>query len=147
MKRASLFARFLALCIDLAILSMLNTLVFISVLAGYISGAGGLSLNNVLSNSGLLLKMFFLFSIFIVMFYFTYLNMEGRSTAGKSIFKIKVLKSDGTELGYLRSFSRFIMYILSASFFFTGFIMAFFFKGNTLHDMLTDTRVVVEEEL
>ncbi len=145
MKRAPLFARFLALCIDWVILSILCALIFIAVLTGYISGANGSLLQNILSKSGLLLKMFLLFAIVVVGFYFTYLNMNGRATAGKSLFRIKVLKSDGTELGFIRSFTRFVMYIFSVLVFFSGFIIAFFLKGKTLHDILADTRVIEEE--
>jgi len=93
----------------------------------------------------LLFKTFMLCSIFIITFYFTYLTMKGRSTVGKSIFKIKVMKSDGAELGFLRSLSRFTVYVFSASAFFIGFIMALFLRGRALHDILADTQVVEEE--
>jgi uncharacterized RDD family membrane protein YckC len=145
MKRASVFVRFLALCIDWVILSIFSMLVFISVLTGYVFGSGGSLLNEINTKFGLLLKTFILTSLVIITFYFTYLTMKGRSTAGKSIFKIKVLKNDGTELGFLRSLSRFIMYVLSASIFFIGFIMAVFLRGKTLHDVLADTQVIEEE--
>jgi uncharacterized RDD family membrane protein YckC len=145
MKRASVFVRFLALCIDWIILSSFSILVFISVLTGYVFGAGGSIFNEINIKFGLLLKTFILSSIAIITFYFTYLTMKGRTTAGKSIFKIKVLKNDGTELGFLRSFFRCAVYALSASFFFTGFIIAAFLKGKTLHDILADTQVIEEE--
>jgi uncharacterized RDD family membrane protein YckC len=145
MKRASIFARFLALCVDWFILSIFSILVFVSVLAGYIFGSGGSLLDGIDIKLWLLFKTFMLCSIFIITFYFTYLTMKGRSTVGKSIFKIKVMKSDGAELGFLRSLSRFTVYVFSASAFFIGFIMALFLRGRALHDILADTQVVEEE--
>lgn len=145
MKRASIFARFLALCVDWFILSIFSILVFISVLAGYIFGSGGSLLDGIDTRLGLLFKIFMLCSIFIITFYFTYLTMKGSSTVGKSIFNIKVLKRDGAELGFLRSLSRFTVYVFSASAFFIGFIIALFMRGRTLHDILADTQVVEEE--
>ncbi|MCX5818286.1 MAG: RDD family protein [Proteobacteria bacterium] len=146
MKRASIFARFLALCVDWFILSIFGILVFVSVLAGYIFGSGGSLLDGIDTRLGLLFKTFIFCSIFIITFYFTYLTMKGRSTVGKSIFNIKVLKGDGAELGFLRSLSRFTVYVFSASAFFIGFIMALFLRGRALHDILADTQVVEEEQ-
>jgi uncharacterized RDD family membrane protein YckC len=145
MKRASIFARFLALCVDWFILSIFSILVFISVLAGYIFGSGGSLLDGIDARLGLLFKTFIFCSIFITTFYFTYLTMKGRSTVGKSIFKIKVMKRDGTELGFLRSLSRFTVYVFSVSACFIGFIIALSLRGRTLHDILADTQVIEEE--
>jgi len=145
MKKASIFARFLALCVDWFILSIFSMLVFISVLTGYIFGSGGSLFDGIDTRMGLLFKTFIFCSVFIVTFYFTYLTMKGSSTIGKSIFKIKVLKRDGAKLGFVRSLFRFTMYVFSASAFFIGFIMAIFMRGRALHDILADTQVVEEE--
>jgi uncharacterized RDD family membrane protein YckC len=142
MKRASIFVRFLALSIDIFILFLFYIMVFISALAGYVSGMEELSFSNLFG----FFPVFLYSSSFISLFYFTYLNMNGGVTVGKRAFGIKVVRRDGTELGFLRAFLRSVSYIFSASIWCMGFIMAFFLKGRALHDIIADT-VVVEEEL
>jgi uncharacterized RDD family membrane protein YckC len=142
MKRASIFVRFLALSIDIFILFLFYIVVFISALAGYVSGVEVLSFSNLFG----FFPVFFYSSSFISLFYFTYLNMNGGMTVGKRAFGIKVVRRDGTELGFLRAFLRSVSYVFSASIWCMGFIMAFFLKGRALHDIIADT-VVVEEGL
>jgi len=145
MKRASIFARFLALFIDCVILLIFCKLVFLAVFGGYATGAGASFLQGMYEKYGLLVRISVLSSLLVVAFYFTYLTMKGRATIGKTLFKIKVLRTDGSEIGLSRSFFRCIFYVLSALPLFIGFAMALFFRGSTLHDMLADTRVVEEE--
>jgi uncharacterized RDD family membrane protein YckC len=142
MKRASIFVRFLALSIDIFILFLFYIMVFISAFAGYAFGMEVLSFSSLFG----FFPVFFYSSFFISLFYFTYLNMNGGMTVGKRAFGIKVVRRDGTELGFLRAFLRSVSYIFSASIWCMGFIMAFFLKGRTLHDIIADT-VVVEEGL
>lgn len=146
MKRAPLFLRVLAFLLDLGFLFFVCLLLFISGLAGYMSGA-----EPVRSFSGFLLKfwgffpVFFFFSSFLFLFYFTYLSAHGESTFGKSVFRMSVVRRrDGETIGFGRSLLRALFYWVSAFPLFAGFLVAFLLKGRSLHDMLTGTMVIRE---
>jgi uncharacterized RDD family membrane protein YckC len=148
MKNASIFDRFIALCIDMMIISFSSVIVMIVAFVGYSVGAERLTFPG--------LSAIFLFSLaiasFIFIFYFTYLTMDEGMTVGKMVFRIRVIRRDGMGLGvkpgFFRSLVRTISYVISASVWFLGFIMAFFLHGRTFHDIVAGTRVVsIEEDL
>ena len=143
MKRAPIFFRFLALSIDLLVLSFFCVIAFIFAFAGYLSGIDEFALLNI----SVPFLIFLLSSSFIFLFYFTYLTMDGGMTVGKSIFRIKVVRRDGMEVDLFRSLLRSVFYVLSASICFIGFFMALFLKGKALHDIVADTRVIKGETL
>ncbi len=146
MKKAPLLLRSVAFMLDLGFLFFVCLLLFLSGLAGYVSGAGPSR-----SFPGFLLKLreflpvFFFFSSFLFLFYFTYLNAHGESTIGKGLFRIKVVRrKDGEPISLGRSFLRAVFYCISAFPFFAGFFLAFLLNGRSLHDMLAGTMVVRE---
>ena len=147
MNRAPVSARFIALLIDIVIVTFFSGMIFVAALAGYRAGFGQLTF---LSLSGIIL-LCPLFSLLVFLFYFTYLTMEQGMTIGKSALGIRVVvRSDfgneETGPGFLRSLTRTAAYFLSASTCFLGFFMAFFLKGITLHDIIAGTRVVLVHE-
>ncbi len=146
MKRAPIFDRFAALVIDAGIIAFFSVAVFVVAFLGYGIGTDditlrGLSVIFLISSSGGLL---------IFLFYFTYLTMDNGATIGKHIFKIRVIKRGAVgfdvQPGFTRALVRTAAYAASASVCFLGFIMAFFFRGRTFHDIVAGTQVVTVEE-
>jgi uncharacterized RDD family membrane protein YckC len=147
MNRAPVSARFVALLIDIVIVTFFSGMIFVAALAGYRAGYGQLTF---LSLSGIIL-LCPLFSLLVFLFYFTYLTMEQGMTIGKSALGIRVVAgrdfgNEETGPGFFRSLVRTAAYFLSASICFLGFFMAFFLKGITLHDIIAGTSVVVAHE-
>lgn len=142
MTRASVFARLFAFIIDLFILFVVYMLLLAAAFFGHMVWLESLSY----ALLSLRLMEFFpvlsIFFLFVVLYYFTYLTAEGEQTIGKTIFGIRVVTSHGENLGRVRAFFRCICYGFSAAPLFLGFLMAFFFRGNALHDILCRTKVV-----
>ncbi|MCY1445802.1 RDD family protein [compost metagenome] len=68
---------------------------------------------------------------------------RGGATLGKMAVGIKVVRSDGERITFLRGVGRYFGFILSSLTLFIGFIMAAFTeRKQALHDMLCDTLVV-----
>ena len=65
-------------------------------------------------------------------------------TLGKKIVGIKVIRMDGSPLGFGLAIGRFFAFVLSFSVMYIGCIMAAFDKkhAKALHDMICNTRVV-----
>jgi uncharacterized RDD family membrane protein YckC len=141
MRKASIFIRLLAFLIDILLLSFLMCLVFIATMAGYALSHGSFSISQI---SGLLLFSVS-GSVLLCIFYFTYLTMEGGATVGKSIFQLKVVRPDGKGLNFCRAFVRSISYPLSISFWVISLLIALFFEGRMIHDIMAGSRVVEEE--
>ena len=80
-------------------------------------------------------------------FYNIYFLGKNGATLGKRMVKIKVIRMDGSALGYGLATGRFFAYILSFCTMYIGFIMALFDKeyARTLHDRICKTRVVYAE--
>lgn len=142
MTRASGFARLSAFMVDLAFLFIVQLLLFAAAVVGHTlwneSASFTLLSTRLIEFSPVLTLAF----VFVVLYYFTYLTADGEQTIGKSIFGIRVVTKGGENMGRVRAFMRCICYWLSALPFFLGFLMAFVFKGNALHDILCRTMVV-----
>ena len=141
MRKASIFVRLLAFSIDILLLAFFMCLVFIATITGYALSPGSFSLSQIswlllLSVSG---------SALLCIFYFTYLTMEGGATVGKNIFQLKVVRPDGKGLNFCRAFIRSISYPLSLSFWLISLLIALFFEGRMIHDIIAGSRVVEEE--
>ena len=142
MTRASVFARFFAFMIDLFFLFIVHMLLIAAAFSGHMVWMESRShalLSIRLIEFSPVLSFFFLF---VVLYYFTYLSAEGEQTIGKSIFGIRVVTKEDENLGRVRAFFRCICYGFSALPLFLGFLMAFLFRGNALHDVLCGTKVV-----
>ena len=82
---------------------------------------------------------------FMVVFLFYYTFFHGRfgATLGKMVCRIRVVRSDGSPIGYGRAFGRYWGYLLSGMVCYIGYLMAAFdSEKRSLHDRLCDTRVV-----
>ncbi|HPA50641.1 MAG TPA: RDD family protein [Thermoanaerobaculia bacterium] len=74
-----------------------------------------------------------------------YIVLHGRSgqTLGKRLMRIRVVRADGSPLGFGKATSRFFADMLSSMTLFIGYLMAAFDEEHrALHDRLCDTRVV-----
>jgi len=84
---------------------------------------------------------------FCVIFSITYTTLflgKYGATIGKMLFRIKVIHSDGSRIGYLKALERYVVEYLSGLTLFLGYLMALFDDQNrTLHDRICNTKVVV----
>lgn len=146
MRRAAPAARFLAFVIDVVFLWCAAVLTTGSIITGYFLGAERVSFRDPVALGLVFGLVFFLSNLVLSLFYFTYLTSGGARTMGKEVFKIRVVRRrDEGNVGWGRAFARTCACALSAFPFFLGFLMAFFFRGRALHDILAGTKVVREE--
>ncbi len=142
MKRAGFFTRFMAFALDLFILFLISMVTLAAVIAGYTIGEGGCSLYSLFDGMSIIFTVSMMSSVFVSIFYFTYLSGKEGSTIGKKIFSIKVVRINNLDIDLSTSFLRSLSYILSASVFFLGFLMTPIFKGRALHDFIAKTHVI-----
>ena len=143
MRNAGLFARLFAFIIDGLIISLFAGLItFVITLISDID----LALSNqhiaVVSQTASLILAFSL--TFLEFFYFGLLWGIYGKTFGMSIFDIKVVRTDGTAIGFWRAGLRgTVGYWLSGLIFGIGYIWAAFdIRRQALHDKIFDTLVV-----
>ncbi|GMV94788.1 MAG: hypothetical protein AMXMBFR82_45660 [Candidatus Hydrogenedentota bacterium] len=92
---------------------------------------------------GLLIALLYLLSFAIPMAYETYFIGKMGQTPGKMVCGIKVVRSDGDSLTYLRAFGRHWAKYLSYLICYIGvIIVAFDDEKRGLHDHICDTRVI-----
>lgn len=84
--------------------------------------------------------------LFSILYYALFVGKYG-ATPGKMICKIKIIRMDGTDVGYGIGFGRYFAKLLSFLILYIGYIMAFFDKkyAQALHDRICKTRVIVVE--
>jgi uncharacterized RDD family membrane protein YckC len=138
----SVFARLFALIIDLLFLSLVHALLIAVAMAGHALALPSGSFTPLFEGLRGFSPVLSLAFLFVVLFYFTYLTADGEQTIGKSVFGIRVVTRDGGNLGRVRAFIRCAGYVVSAVPFFLGFLMAFIFRGRSMHDILCGTMVV-----
>lgn len=69
-------------------------------------------------------------------------NLSG-GTVGKRLMGLRVVRRDGSPLGFVRSLARAVGYLLSTPFFNFGFVIALFHpESRALHDILSGALVV-----
>jgi uncharacterized RDD family membrane protein YckC len=142
MTRASVFVRFFALLVDLVFLFIVHSLILAAAALGLLLGPESTSYASASSAVRHFSSVPFLASLFVFVYYFTVMTADGDRTIGKRLFGIRVVTRDGHEFGRIRAFVRCFCYAISAFPFFIGFLMAFLFRGRSLHDILAGTMVV-----
>lgn len=97
----------------------------------------------------LVIPFFFLapLSVVVSFFYFPIYNASRlKGTPGKYIMGLTVTNLDGSQISFKTSIIRHLMFFVSSSFFFVGYMLFFFTeKKQTLHDYVADTIVIREE--
>ena len=89
-----------------------------------------------------------LFSLIISITYYAGLHSsKHQATIGKMALDMRVVKTDGTRITFLRGVGRYFSSFLSGLIFMIGYIIAAFDKRKqALHDKLADTMVLVVNE-
>ena len=77
-----------------------------------------------------------------LIFYFTYLTMNGGATVGKRFFQLRVLRQDGSGLNAGRAFMRTMIYPLSLTLWFVNVLSALLLDGRMIHDIVVGSWVV-----
>ena len=114
-----------------------------TIIDGVIAGAlyiSGILLLRQLTLSNWFTIYFLLFLVYI--FYFTWPISKFAQTPGFKLMKIRVIKTDGTNLGFMAAFLRYVLKTV------LGIISILFYGLNPqrqmLHDMVVDSIVVNE---
>lgn len=132
---ASFGIRFGAKILDGIILWVVN--IGLSVVAGMATGVSGGEPNIPMLIASVVV------SLLLNIGYGTFFIGKFGATPGKMACKIKVVRPDGSPLGYGRAFGRIFAEILSGMICYIGYIMANFDEEKrSLHDRICDTRVI-----
>ena len=88
--------------------------------------------------------LYYVISLAIPLFYMAWMHSSAnQATLGKMAVGIKVVRSDGERISFLRAFGRYFAYMLSSLLLMIGLIMAAFTeRKQALHDFMCDTLVV-----
>lgn len=142
MVYASFGKRFIALIIDLLIISV------ISGILGTVFGVGSAeSIQAMAAGDFTAMASVFASSSLLNLFYFALMeSSEKQATVGKMAMKMIVVEKDGSRISIIRGAIRYIGKIVSGFILCFGFIMAAFTsKKQGLHDMIASTYVITEE--
>ncbi|MGH7885905.1 MAG: RDD family protein [Thermodesulfobacteriota bacterium] len=135
---ATIKSRFLAFIIDLLLVVLIS-------LGAFIFGLRQITLDYSYDIDELffiLVQIYFIL-VFFASTYFLFLLGYSGKTIGKMLLKIKVVKEDGSDIGYYISMKRWIGSILSAIPLFLGFLWIIFNdKKQSLHDKFAKTLVI-----
>ena len=134
---AGFWKRFAAYFLDSIVVAIIN--VPVSLVFNLIGAASG---NETLA---VVLSMVAMLGGFVIGigYYAGFHASKGGATLGKMAVGIKVVRSDGERITFLRGVGRYFGFILSSLTLMIGFIMAAFTeRKQALHDMLCDTLVV-----
>lgn len=127
--------RLAAKVLDGIILWVVN--IGLSVVIGMATGGGGSEPNIPM------LIMSIVVSLVLNIGYGVFFIGKFGATPGKMACKLKVVRADGTPLGYGRAFGRMFAEILSGMICYIGYIMAHYDEEKrALHDRICDTRVI-----
>jgi len=138
--QASTESRIAALFIDFGILNILSLacLCCALLISGYKIDRSLLELKEVI------IPVYFIL-LFLSTSYFVVMQGFGGSTIGKLILRLKVVKKDGLDIGYLDSFIRFVGYFISSIPAFLGFLWSYIDSNSQAwHDKIAGT-VVIEK--
>ncbi|TDJ09177.1 MAG: RDD family protein [Deltaproteobacteria bacterium] len=138
--QASAESRIAAFFIDFGILNILSLacLCCALLISGYKIDRSLLELKEVI------IPVYFIL-LFLSTSYFVVMQGFGGSTIGKLILRLKVVKKDGLDIGYLDSFIRFVGYFISSIPVFLGFLWSCIDSNSQAwHDKIAGT-VVIEK--
>lgn len=140
---AAFWRRFAALMIDNVLLGIVGGI--IGAMIGAVIGVNQAMSGDFASDLYTPLELFIqLLSLAIGGCYFGWMySSSHQASLGKMAVGIKVVRSDGSALGFWRGFGRYFAAIPSALLLLAGYLMALFTeRKQTLHDMMCDTLVV-----
>jgi len=140
--RAGFWIRLLAFAIDLLCIGLIETAFSWSIRLGTITGARLLEMS---PETMLDVRQFLttLTGVVIVALYFIYFHGMFGQTPGKRLLRLKVIRTDGSPLGFTKAAERFFGYILSFLPLYAGFLLiAFTRRKQGLHDLIARTYVI-----
>ncbi len=142
LRKAGFWLRALAFLVDLAVVAALAAVGGMLV-AGAVRTGGWFSSAPAIAQEWLEGSASALLSVLIDLCYFTlFVGWRGQ-TPGKMLFRLRIIRVTGGEVGYGRAFVRWIGQILSFMLLGIGFLMiAFSREKQGLHDKLAGTYVV-----
>jgi uncharacterized RDD family membrane protein YckC len=141
-SKGGFWIRSLAFIIDLIFINILITIFTWSIKLGVITGARIMIMK---PENFLDLREFLITSIgvAILAFYFIYFHGKTGQTPGKSLLHLKVIRTDGSPLGFDKAIERFFCYIISLLPLYAGFLLIAFNKEKQgLHDIIIHTYVI-----
>ncbi len=130
---ASVGQRFVNYLIDVIVFYFL-TFLFSAVLGAVLFASGGIS-----DDSGPSMLLIYLLVLGVFIGYYTLMEGTRGKTVGKMLTKTKVLKTDGTPIGYKDAFLRSLSRIVPIE-----WLSIFFGNGQMWHDSWTNTMLVKE---
>lgn len=88
-----------------------------------------------------------IFSLLLDVVYYAGMQSSSKqATIGKMAFDLKVVRTDGSRITFLRGVGRYFSKIISAIILMIGYIMAAFdSRKQALHDKIADTMVIYEK--
>ena len=135
---AGFWIRFVAIFLD-GLIMMVPTMILLFLFAGGMMA----SMRDSDEKGSAIQGVFYLVFYGIQMFYSTFFHGKFGATPGKMAVKIKVIRADGSPIGFGRAFGRYFANIVSSMICNLGYIMAGFdAEKRALHDRICDTRVV-----
>jgi uncharacterized RDD family membrane protein YckC len=136
LRYAGFWIRFVAYIVDGILLNVVNTII------GLPFGITPFSSDVDPAKAGMVLFVSFIQIVVGILYYTIFVGKAG-ATPGKMALGLKIVRSDGSPVGFGRACGRYFSYILSALIFAIGFLMiAFSDEKKGLHDIVCDTRVV-----
>ena len=119
-----------------------------SIIGGILGGILGAVMFSVIdaeSGPGMFFQIIFqLMGVVVGVGYYVFFVGKYGATPGKMMLHLKIVRSDGSDVGYGRATGRFFAEWLSAILLSIGYIMAAFDEEKrTLHDRICDTRVIL----
>ncbi|MGA1797008.1 MAG: RDD family protein [bacterium] len=142
LPRGGFWIRLLAFAIDIFCIGLIETVFSWSITLGTITGARLLEMN---PETMLDVRQFLtnITGAVIVALYFIYFHARFGQTPGKRLLHLKVIRTDGSPLGFIKAAERFIGYIISLLPLYVGFLMiAFSREKQGLHDLIAGTFVI-----
>ena len=116
------------------------------MIVGFMVGLVGVAVNGVSTDPGTELVTMIIaqaLGFLIAVSYTVFFIGKFGATPGKMVLGLKVVRSDGGRVTYLRAFARYFAEFLSAITLLIGYIIAAFdSEKRALHDHICDTRVI-----
>jgi uncharacterized RDD family membrane protein YckC len=135
--------RFLAYCIDSAILTLGSVVVgfFGAFFIGFVMTLMGYEIEQM---EDFFVVLYYILAILLTWLYFTIMESSKiQATLGKKIINLVVTDTTGNRISFARANARYWSKFVSGAIFAIGYIMAAFTeKHQALHDMIADTLVV-----
>jgi uncharacterized RDD family membrane protein YckC len=120
-----------------------------AIAAAFFGTFGAQFLPSVMRSQPTGLRLSFQFLTYVIAFSYEvlFLHYQG-ATLGKMALGLKIVRGDGSSLGWGVCIGRYFMYIVSGVILLIGYIMAGFDpEKRALHDRVCDTRVIYKQSL